>query len=62
MELLLNKSQNLINEKYNEKSNDITKISAKLKSLNPLSILSRGYSIAEKRRQCNHIKLTAKQG
>lgn len=48
MELLLNKSQNLINEKYNEKSNDITKISAKLKSLNPLSILSRGYSIAEK--------------
>lgn len=48
MELLLNKSQNLINEKYNEKSNDITKISAKLESLNPLSILSRGYSIAEK--------------
>ena len=48
IELLLNKSQNLINEKYSEKSNGITKISAKLESLNPLSVLSRGYSIAEK--------------
>lgn len=48
IELLLNKSQNLVNEKYSEKSNEITKISAKLESLNPLSVLSRGYSIAEK--------------
>lgn len=48
IELLLNKSQNLVNEKYIEKSNEITKISAKLESLNPLSVLSRGYSIAEK--------------
>lgn len=48
IELLLNKTQNLINEKYSEKSNAITKISAKLESLNPLSVLSRGYSIAEK--------------
>ena len=48
IELLLNKSQNLINEKYSEKSNGITKISAKIESLNPLSVLSRGYSIAEK--------------
>lgn len=48
IELLLNKSQNLINEKYSVKSNGITKISAKLESLNPLSVLSRGYSIAEK--------------
>lgn len=47
-ELMMNKAQNLINEKYNEKSNAITKISAKLESLNPVSILSRGYSIAEK--------------
>ena len=44
----MNKSQNLINEKYIKKSNEITKISAKLESLNPLSVLSRGYSIAEK--------------
>ena len=48
IELLLNKSQNIVNEKYSEKSNEITKISAKLESLNPLSVLSRGYSIAEK--------------
>ena len=48
IELLLNKSQNLVNEKYIKKSNEITKISAKLESLNPLSVLSRGYSIAEK--------------
>lgn len=48
IELLLNKTQNLINEKYSEKSNAITKISAKLESLNPFSVLSRGYSIAEK--------------
>lgn len=48
IELLLNKLQNIINEKYIEKSNAITKISAKLESLNPLSVLSRGYSIAEK--------------
>ena len=46
--MLLNKTQNLINEKYSEKSNAITKISAKLESLNPISVLSRGYSIAEK--------------
>lgn len=48
IELLLNKSQNIVNEKYSEKSNEITKISAKFESLNPLSVLSRGYSIAEK--------------
>ena len=48
VELLMNKSQNLINEKYIKTSNEITKISAKLESLNPLSVLSRGYSIAEK--------------
>ncbi|HCI59783.1 MAG TPA: exodeoxyribonuclease VII large subunit [Ruminococcus sp.] len=48
IELLMNKSQNLINEKYFKTSNEITKISAKLESLNPLSVLSRGYSIAEK--------------
>ena len=48
IELLLNKFQNSVNEKYIKKSNEITKISAKLESLNPLSVLSRGYSIAEK--------------
>ncbi len=40
--------QTLINEKYSEKSNSITRLSSKLEALNPISILSRGYCIAEK--------------
>ena len=40
--------QKLVSEIYNEKANQITTLSSKLETLNPLSILSRGYSIAEK--------------
>ena len=40
--------QKLVSEIYNEKANQITTLSSKLETLNTLSILSRGYSIAEK--------------
>lgn len=41
-------SQKIISEIYNEKTNSVMKISSKLESLNPISVLARGYSIAEK--------------
>lgn len=47
-ELLSINAQNIINEKYNKKVNLIKNLSAKLESLNPISVLSRGYAIAEK--------------
>lgn len=37
-----------ISEIYNEKSSSILKLSSKLEGLNPVSVLARGYSIAEK--------------
>ena len=37
-----------INLKSSKKAADITKTAAKLEGLNPVKILSRGYSIAEK--------------
>lgn len=37
-----------ISEMYNEKSSSILKLSSKLEGLNPVSVLARGYSIAEK--------------
>lgn len=48
---LLNYSNSLqknMSEHYTQKSNLITNISSKLESLNPVSVLARGYSIAEK--------------
>ncbi len=48
LSLQQSKLQNLINEKYSEKSNSLTRLSSKLEALNPISILSRGYCIAEK--------------
>lgn len=48
---LTNKSnifRKIISEIYNEKSNSILKLSSKLEGLNPISVLARGYSIAEK--------------
>lgn len=43
-----NISRKIISEIYNEKSNSILKLSSKLEGLNPISVLARGYSIAEK--------------
>lgn len=43
-----NISRKIISEIYNEKSNSIFKLSSKLEGLNPISVLARGYSIAEK--------------
>lgn len=43
-----NSIQKNISEHYTQKSNLITNISSKLESLNPVSVLARGYSIAEK--------------
>lgn len=37
-----------VQETINKKTADITKTAAKLEGLNPVKILSRGYSIAEK--------------
>ncbi len=48
--LELNKAflQRYINDLFTKKQNDISNTASKLESLNPLSVLSRGYSIAEK--------------
>lgn len=43
-----NSFQKNIAELYTQKSNTISNISSKLESLNPVSVLARGYSIAEK--------------
>lgn len=43
-----NISRKIISEVYNEKSNSVLKLSSKLEGLNPISVLARGYSIAEK--------------
>lgn len=48
LENLTVKLKNIISETYNESSASLAKTSAKLESLNPVSVLSRGYSIAEK--------------
>ncbi len=48
LESLNDKLKNIISEKYNESFSCLEKYSAKLESLNPVSVLSRGYSIAEK--------------
>lgn len=48
LESLTVKLKNIISETYNESSASLAKTSAKLESLNPVSVLSRGYSIAEK--------------
>lgn len=48
LESLTVKLKNIISETYNENSAYLAKYSAKLESLNPVSVLSRGYSIAEK--------------
>ena len=40
--------QKRITEIYNLKSNAVSNIASKLEELNPLSVLARGYSIAEK--------------
>ncbi|MCD8025994.1 MAG: exodeoxyribonuclease VII large subunit [Clostridiales bacterium] len=41
-------TERLIGEKISDKDTALSKLAAKLESLNPLSVLSRGYSIAEK--------------
>ena len=43
-----NSVQKIMSDIYTKNMNQITNISSKLETLNPLSILSRGYSIAEK--------------
>ena len=47
-ELCKTKIQHFVQETINKKAADITKTAAKLEGLNPVKILSRGYSIAEK--------------
>ena len=48
LELCKTKIQHFVQEIVNKKTADITKTAAKLEGLNPVKILSRGYSIAEK--------------
>ena len=48
LELCKTKIQHFVQETINKKAADITKTAAKLEGLNPVKILSRGYSIAEK--------------
>ena len=48
LELCKTKIQHFVQETINKKTADITKTAAKLEGLNPVKILSRGYSIAEK--------------
>ena len=48
LELCKTKIQHFVQETINKKAADITKTAAKLEGLNPVIILSRGYSIAEK--------------
>ena len=48
LELRKTKIQHFVQETINKKTADITKTAAKLEGLNPVKILSRGYSIAEK--------------
>lgn len=48
LDSIIVKTQKITNEIYNEKSTSIMRISSKLEGLNPVSILSRGYSIAQK--------------
>lgn len=48
IDFLNNSLQKRITEIYNLKSNAVSNIASKLEGLNPLSVLARGYSIAEK--------------
>ena len=48
IELCKTKIQHFVQETINKKTADITKTATKLEGLNPVKILSRGYSIAEK--------------
>ena len=48
LELCKTKIQHFVQKTINKKAADITKTAAKLEGLNPVKILSRGYSIAEK--------------
>lgn len=48
LDLLCNKAENLVNDKIIKTDSDIKATAAKLESINPIAVLSRGYAIAEK--------------
>ena len=66
------RAQLSINDTYNLKSDSVKKLGAKLETLNPVSVLNRGYAIAQKDRKNinsvkeliinDEIKLTLKDG
>ena len=56
------KIQHFVQETINKKTADITKTAAKLEGLNPVAILSRGYSIAEKDGKVVNSAKTLKSG
>lgn len=69
---LSKRAQLSINDTYNLKSDSVKKLGAKLETLNPVSVLNRGYAIAQKDRKNinsvkelkidDEIKLTLKDG
>ena len=62
LELCKTKIQHFVQETINKKTADITKTAAKLEGLNPVKILSRGYSIAEKDGRVVNSAKTLKSG
>ena len=48
LEMLKSKADNFVNEKISRADSNIKATAAKLESINPIAVLSRGYVIAEK--------------